>query len=79
MKAADAIQLGGSGAPGFFRLALLAAETPVVIGKKTAKDFVGGFQIGSTGQAKLAGKAILKGAQGRSMRPLASVVDCAAM
>ena len=71
MKAADAIQLGGSGAPGFFRPARLAAETPVVIAKKTAKDFVGGFQIGSTGQAKLAGKAILKGAQGRSMRPLA--------
>ena len=62
MKAADAVEIFGSGTPGFFRFARGATEAAVVVGQETAQDLVGGVQIVSTGQTQLAGEAILKGA-----------------
>lgn len=61
-QAADAIQLDRSGTPGLFRLAWRASEAPVVVGKKTAQDLVGRFDIGGSGQTEFAGEAVLQGA-----------------
>ena len=62
MKAADAIEIFGSGAIGLFRLARGASETSVVIGQETTQDLVGRFHVGCSSQRKLAGETILKGA-----------------
>src|SRR5580658_769104 len=61
-EAADTVQILGSRAPGFFGFARRAAEAPVVVRKKSAKDFVGRLEIGGAGQPQFAGEAILKGA-----------------
>jgi hypothetical protein len=61
-EAADAVEVLGSGAPGFFRLARRTAEAPVVVGKKTAEHLVGRFQIGRSGEAEFTGEAVLEGA-----------------
>src|SRR5487761_700162 len=50
MEAADAVEIFRSTSPGLFRIARRTAETPVVVGKKTAQDLVGGVQIVGTGQ-----------------------------
>ena len=62
MKAADAVQIFGSGTPSLFRLARGATEAAVVVGQEAAQDLVGGVQIVGTGQTQFAGEAILKGA-----------------
>src|SRR6266404_5675336 len=62
MKAADAIQIFGSGTPSLFRIARCASEAAVVVGQEVVKDLVGGTQIRCTGQAEFAGEAVLKGA-----------------
>ena len=61
-EAADAFQIPGSGAPGFFGLAWCAAEAPVVVGKEAAENFVGRWEIARASQPQFAGEAILKGA-----------------
>ena len=38
MKAADAIEVFGSGTPSLFRIARRATEAPVVVGQEAAKD-----------------------------------------
>src|SRR5579862_3401730 len=62
MKAADAIEIFGSGAPSFFGFTRRASEAAVVVGQEAAQDLVGGVQVMGTGQAQLAGETILKGA-----------------
>ena len=62
MKAADAIEIFGSGTPSLFRIARCATEAPVVVGQEAAQDLVGGVQVVGTGQTQLAGEAILKSA-----------------
>src|SRR5712691_5141963 len=59
-EAADAIEVGRSGTPGFFRFTRRAAEAAVVIGQDVAQNFVGSIEIGRAGQAQLAGEAVLK-------------------
>ena len=61
-EAADAVDIFGSGTPGFFGFARSASEAAVVVGKEAAQDLVGGIQIASASQAKFAGEAILKSA-----------------
>ena len=62
MKAADAVQIFGSGTPSLFLIARGATEATVVVGQEAAQDLVSGVQIGGTGQTEFAGEAILKGA-----------------
>src|ERR1019366_30802 len=62
MKAADAIQLGGSRAISLFRIARQASEAAVVVEQEAAQDLVGGVEIVGTGQTQFTGEAILKGA-----------------
>src|SRR6202030_2588821 len=62
MKAADAVQIFGSGTPSLFLSARGATEATVVVGQEATQDLVSGVQIGGTGQAEFAGEAILKGA-----------------
>jgi hypothetical protein len=62
MKAADALEIFGSGSPSFFCFARCTAEAAVVVVQEAAQDLVGGVQIMGAGQAQLAGEAILKGA-----------------
>ena len=62
MKAADAIEVFGSGTPSFFRIARGSTEAAVVVGQEAAQDLVGGVEIGGTGQAEFAGETILKSA-----------------
>src|ERR1700676_2139556 len=61
-KAADAIEIFGSGTPGFFRIARCTTEAAVVVGKKTAQDLIGRCNVGCASQTEFAGKAILEGA-----------------
>ena len=60
-EAADAVQIPRSGTPGFGRLASGTAEAPVVVGQETAKDLIGGIQIGGASQTQFAGKTVLEG------------------
>ena len=60
-EAADAVQIPRSGTPGFFGFARGAAEAPVVVWQETAKNLIGGIQIGGASQTQLTGKAILEG------------------
>ena len=62
MKAADAIQIFGSGTPSLLRIARRTTEAAVVVGQEVAQDLVGGVQIVGTSQTQFTGKAILKGA-----------------
>ncbi len=62
MKAADAVEVFGSGPPGLFGLARGPGEAAVVVGQEAAQDLVGGGQIGSAGQTQLAAETILKSA-----------------
>ena len=62
MKAADAVEMFGSGPPSLFCFARRATETAVVVGQEAAQDLVRGVQIIGTSQAQFAGEAILKGA-----------------
>ena len=62
MKAADAVEIFGSGPPSFFCFARCATEAAVVVGQEAAQDLVGGVQIVGAGQTQLAGETILKGA-----------------
>jgi hypothetical protein len=59
-KAADAIQVPGSGTPGFFGLTRGAAEAPVVVGQEMAEDLVGRLEIGGTSQSQFTGETILE-------------------
>ena len=60
MKAADAIQIFGSGTPSLLRIARRTTEAAVVVGQEAAQDLVGGAQIVRTGQTQFTGEAILK-------------------
>ena len=62
LKAADAVEILGSGAPSFFRFARRAAEAAIVVRQESAQDLVGSIPIVGTGQTQLTGEAILKGA-----------------
>jgi len=62
MKAADAIEVFGSGPPSLFCFAWRTSEAAVVVGQEAAQNLVGGVQIVGTGLAQLAGETILKGA-----------------
>jgi hypothetical protein len=61
-KAADALQVLRSGTPSLCGLARGAAEAPVVVRQETAKDLIGGLQIGGARQTQFTGKTILEGA-----------------
>ena len=62
MKAADAVEIFGSGPPSLFCFARCTAEAAIVIGQEAAQDLVGGVQIVGGGQAQFAGETILQGA-----------------
>src|ERR1019366_2733691 len=62
MKAADALQIFGSGTPGLFGFARHTGEATAVVGKKIAQDLVGREQVVGASQAQFAGEAILKSA-----------------
>ena len=49
-KATDTLQIPRSGTPSFFGLARGASETPIVVRQETAKDLIGGIQIGGVSQ-----------------------------
>ena len=61
-KAADAVQVFGSGAPGGLHLARPASEAAIVVGQEETEHDVGGIQIASLRQAEFAGEAILEDA-----------------
>ena len=50
MKAADAIQIFGSGPPSLFGITRRATEAAVIVGQEAAQDLVGGVQIVGPGQ-----------------------------
>ena len=70
-EAADAPEIFGSRTPGLFHFSRGATEATIVVGQEAAQDFGGGGQVGGAREAEFAGKAILKSAPKRSMRPLA--------
>src|ERR1700740_409137 len=57
-KAADALDIFRSGAPGFGAVAGGASEAAVVVGDKAGQDAVGRMLIASFGQAEFAGQAV---------------------
>ena len=59
-ETADAIQVVGSRTPGRGRVTRSAGEAAVVVGDKAAQDTIGRGEIGSVGQAELAGETILQ-------------------
>ena len=61
-EAVDAVEVLGSGTSSFIHPARGAAEAPVVVGKESAEDLVGGVHIGGAGEAQFAGESILEGA-----------------
>ena len=50
MKAADVIEVFGSGTPSLFRITRRATEAAIVVGQESAQDLVRGVQIVGTGQ-----------------------------
>lgn len=59
-EAADAFQILGSWAPGFFRLARRASELAIVVGDEAAQHGIGRVDVESLSQTKLTGQAILQ-------------------
>ena len=69
-KTAAAIQVSGSGTPGFLGCARGAAEAPVVVGQEMAEDLVGGLEIGGRSQAQFTRETILESAPKEFDAPL---------
>jgi len=59
-EAADAFEIFRSRAPGLLCLARRVGKAAIVVGDEASQDQVGGSQVTSAGQAKLAGEAILQ-------------------
>jgi hypothetical protein len=57
---ADALELVGSGTPGFGGVARSAREAAVVVGEELSQDGVGGVDVGSFGEAEFAAQAVLE-------------------
>lgn len=56
----DALEIGGSGAPGFGGLARRAREAAVVVGDEFAEDRIGRVDVARVGQTQFAAQAILQ-------------------
>ena len=59
-EAADAIQIFGSWAPSFFRIAGNTGEAAIVVYEEAAQDQIGRVEIARLCEAKLAGEAVLQ-------------------
>jgi hypothetical protein len=70
-EAAIEIEARGQGAEVALSLASGDGETLVVVGAEAGEDLVGGVEIAGLGEAEFADQAVLAGAPGGSMRPLA--------
>src|SRR6185437_6534007 len=60
MKAADVVEIFGSGAPSGFGFARSATEAPIVVRQEAAQDLVGGNPIVGSGQTQFTGETILE-------------------
>jgi hypothetical protein len=59
-ETANAIQVMGSGAPGFGRVARSAGEAAIVVDDERAQDAVGRIEIIGAGQAEFTGEPVLQ-------------------